>query len=219
MSVGLPPEALEELPLFPLPGTVWFPGTPLALHVFEPRYRELTRDCLEGHRVFAVPLLLPGYEEDYEGSPPIRLVAGAGRIVEEQALPGGRWNLLCEGLARVRLEERTSRRTYRAAKAEVIGDVYPPAGPDALRAEVATLLGAASPIVAFVRRSDSRFTIGVEAGMTAGRIADVCAHRLVPDAAVRQEILEATDVATRLALVTRAVGARLATLPGEGTLQ
>jgi Lon protease-like protein len=215
----LPSSALEDLPLFPLPGTVWFPGTPLALHVFEPRYRALARDVLAGDRAFAVPLLRPGYEADYEAAPPIRAIAGAGRIVEEQGLPGGRWNLLLVGLCRVRLHEQPASRAYRTARAEPIDDRYPAGGPESLRSEIATLLSAVSPIVAHVRKSDERFSLGVEPGMPPGRVADVVAHRLVTEPEARQRILEAIEVGERLALVTRAISDRLATLPGIGTLQ
>ena len=59
------PRALEALPIFPLPNCVLLPGGLLPLHVFEPRYRELTRDCLAGDQLMAVARLRPGYESTY----------------------------------------------------------------------------------------------------------------------------------------------------------
>jgi len=212
-------DALRALAIFPLPGTVWFPGTPLALHVFEPRYRALTADALAGSRAFAVPLLEPGFEEDYDGTPPVRPIAGAGRIVQEQALPGGRWNLLLTGVCRVRLEEETRAVPYRVARASAIPDAYPTGGPDALRSEVATLLSAVASVVSALRDSDAHYSLGVAASMPPGRLADVIAHRLIAEPDARQEVLEAIDVRERIALVTRAVSARLAALPQRGTLQ
>lgn len=50
---------LEELPIFPLPQCVLLPGGLLPLHVFEPRYRELTRYCLDGNRPMGVARLRP----------------------------------------------------------------------------------------------------------------------------------------------------------------
>ena len=41
------------LPLFPL-DVVLFPGTPLPLHVFEPRYKELLSECLEQKKTFGI---------------------------------------------------------------------------------------------------------------------------------------------------------------------
>ena len=65
------PGALTELPIFPLPNCVLLPGGLLPLHVFEPRYRELTRDCLATHHLMGVARLRPGYEQTYYGNPPV----------------------------------------------------------------------------------------------------------------------------------------------------
>ena len=68
------------LPLFPLPDTVLFPGMPLPLHVFEPRYRRMVEDALATHRTIGMILLRPGWEPDYEGRPPIFPVGCSGII-------------------------------------------------------------------------------------------------------------------------------------------
>ena len=49
--------ALARLPLFPLPNVVLFPHAPLRLHIFEDRYRALTRDILAGERFLAMGLI------------------------------------------------------------------------------------------------------------------------------------------------------------------
>src|SRR5690606_30905127 len=54
--------ALEALPIFPLPDVVLFPGAVLPLHIFEPRYREMTADLLAAHGLLALARLRPGYE-------------------------------------------------------------------------------------------------------------------------------------------------------------
>src|SRR5687767_6923459 len=54
-------EASVRLPMFPL-GTVLFPHMVLPLHVFEPRYRVLTRRCLDGEPMFGVVLIVRGSE-------------------------------------------------------------------------------------------------------------------------------------------------------------
>ena len=62
-STYLPLDWLAEVPVFPLPNVVFFPGTQLPLHIFEPRYRALMRSCMESDRmVMAIALLKPGYE-------------------------------------------------------------------------------------------------------------------------------------------------------------
>ena len=53
-TAGFDPGALSSLPVFPLPNCVLLPGGLLPLLMFEPRYRELTRDCLAGHQLMGV---------------------------------------------------------------------------------------------------------------------------------------------------------------------
>ena len=59
-TLSPPPDeaTLSQLPIFPLPNCVLLPGGLLPLHVFEPRYRELTRDCLAGAQLMAIALEL-----------------------------------------------------------------------------------------------------------------------------------------------------------------
>ena len=100
--------------LFPLPNLVLFPSVIQPLHIFEPRYRQLTEDALKDDRLIGMALLRPGYEEDYHNSPPIYPVICLGRIYKEERLPDGRWNLLLHGLTRARVEsEVDADRLYR----------------------------------------------------------------------------------------------------------
>jgi Lon protease-like protein len=88
------------LPMFPL-GCVLFPHLHLPLHVFEPRYRVLTRDCLRTDRQFGVVLIERGSEV---GGGDARFTVGTvARIVEELELPDGRWVLRTRGTTRVRV--------------------------------------------------------------------------------------------------------------------
>ena len=79
------------------------PGGLLPLHVFEPRYRELTRDCLAGHQLMGVARLRPGYETAYYGRPPVYERCGVGRIICSEELPDGRFALLLRGVARAEI--------------------------------------------------------------------------------------------------------------------
>ncbi len=99
---------IRELPLFPLPGLLFYPGRLLSLHIFEPRYRALMRASLGADRRFAMAVLRPGWEPEYEANPPIFDLVGVGRITKYQELPDGRFLLLLMGEMRARvLEERT----------------------------------------------------------------------------------------------------------------
>ena len=92
-----PAGGLMELPMFPL-GTVLFPSLFLPLHVFEPRYREMTRICMEGDREFGVVLIERGSEV---GGNDVRTSVGTiARIVEAEELDDGRWVLATVGTRR-----------------------------------------------------------------------------------------------------------------------
>src|ERR1043165_4936677 len=118
-----PPDVLASLPIFPLPNCVLLPGGLLPLHVFEPRYRELTRDCLAGNQLMAVARLRPGYETTYYGRPPVYERCGVGRIICSEELPDGRFALLLRGVARVELaRELPADRAYRRVEARMLAD-------------------------------------------------------------------------------------------------
>jgi uncharacterized protein len=86
------------LPMFPLE-SVLFPSAALPLHVFEPRYRELTRRALDGDGEFGVTLIERGSEV---GGGDARFAIGTrARIVQAAELPDGRWALVTVGLRRI----------------------------------------------------------------------------------------------------------------------
>src|SRR6184192_1685216 len=82
-------DALERLPMFPLPGVVLFPHALLPLHIFEERYKKMARDLLASHRHLAVALLEPDGDRAASGErPAVRPTMGAGEIVMAHELPG-----------------------------------------------------------------------------------------------------------------------------------
>lgn len=211
-STPLAAEELDCLPVFPLPRVVFFPGTALPLHLFEPRYRRMIEDCLEtGPKAMAVALLAPGWENDYEGSPAIHQIAGAGRIVAHQRRPDGTHDIVLHGLHRVRLHELPSDRLpYRRARAVPIED----AG-TATSAEVLAMMACATSVAACVRERQPDFALQVSAELPAGRAADVVADQLVVGPEDRQRILQTIDVSQRVSLVTESLAALLAQLSSQ----
>ena len=115
----LPP----TIPLFPLPNVVLFPGVFLPLHVFEERYRALTRDALSGDRIIGMTLLRPGFEGDYHGRPPMYPVGCAGVISHSDQLPDGRYNIVLHGLSKFRIVEEMPDGEYRRARIEALTEV------------------------------------------------------------------------------------------------
>jgi uncharacterized protein len=110
------PEGEFVLPLFPLPNLVFFPSTRLPLHIFEPRYRQMVADALEGEQRFGIVLLRPGWESDYYGRPPIHTHGTIGRIEQAVPLDDGRYNILVHGDVRFRIVDEMPSEPYRKAR-------------------------------------------------------------------------------------------------------
>ena len=115
-------EPKRPLPVFPLPGVVLFPGAEMSLHVFELRYRTLVRDALSDERIIVLATLAPGWEQDYQGSPPFHDLACAARIEAAEWLVDDRYDLRVRGLLRVRLGRARREFPYRACDAEGLTD-------------------------------------------------------------------------------------------------
>jgi Lon protease-like protein len=121
---------MPPLPLFPL-DLVLFPGAPLPLHIFEPRYRQMLADCLEADSPFGIVTVTA------EGHAPLPGAIGCtAKIRANQMLPDGRSNIVVTGERRFRLLSYIdSNLPYRVGSVEEFGDIPstpPPA--DALAA-------------------------------------------------------------------------------------
>jgi Lon protease-like protein len=114
----LPP----TIPLFPLPTVVLFPNVFLPLHIFEPRYRAMVRDALDGDRIIGMVLLQPGFEANYEGRPAIFQVGCAGVITHSEALADGRYNIVLRGIEKFRVATEDASRPYRQATVEPVDE-------------------------------------------------------------------------------------------------
>jgi Lon protease-like protein len=114
----LPP----TIPIFPLPNVVLFPQVFLPLHIFEPRYREMVADALAGDRIIGMVLLQPGWEDDYDGRPPIYPIGCAGLITNAERLADGRYNIVLRGLWKFRVVSEDGSRSYRTAAIDMIAE-------------------------------------------------------------------------------------------------
>lgn len=92
---------ISSLPLFPLP-VVLYPGTPLPLHVFEPRYREMLADIQITSNLFGLPFW--DASETESPRPETGTLGCVAEVREIQPLDEGRSNILTVGIIRFRLE-------------------------------------------------------------------------------------------------------------------
>ncbi len=106
----------RTIPIFPLPSTVLFPGVPLSLHIFEPRYQEMVREALKSHELIGVAMLCRGWQKDYAGNPEIFAVGCVGRIVNVEPLPNGCSDILLLGEREFTITRQIFERAYRQAE-------------------------------------------------------------------------------------------------------
>jgi uncharacterized protein len=124
----------RTIPLFPLPNVVLFPNVSLGLHVFEPRYREMVADALEGDRLIGMVLLRPGWEGDYDGRPPVYPIGCAGVITHHDRTTDGRYNIVLRGLEKFRITGENASRAYRLATIDSLHEPLAEAEREEIRA-------------------------------------------------------------------------------------
>lgn len=184
------PEA--SLPLFPL-NTVLFPGGPLSLRIFEPRYLDMVRRCLKDAGTFGVVLILEGAEAGA-----VARLADTGtsaRLVDFDTLPDGLLGVVCVGERRFRVQRRWQQADgLNLAEVEYLPEDSPQALPADL-AHLAELLREVLPKLggAYVH-VEAHYEL---AGWVSNRWAEILP--LAP--AARQELLELADPLERLAKV------------------
>lgn len=194
--------------LFPLPNLVLFPQVDQGLHIFEPRYRQMTADALAGDQLIAMVLLKPdeNWEESYDGRPAIEGTACLGRIVTSEKLSDGRYNLKLRGLGRLKLlgEVTETDKLYRLVRGELLADVCPPmAEVKALRRDLRE---------AVLARFDSsgpayhQLARLFDSDTTLGAVCDLLSYSLPLSLALKQQLLSDPDVSARVRAVIDAVG-------------
>jgi Lon protease-like protein len=121
------------IPIFPLPNVVLFPNVFLPLHIFEPRYRTMVADALSGDRIIGMVLLKPGYEDDYEGRPPVYSVGCAGVVTHSEPMADGRYNIVLRGLEKFRITGQEQGKVYRVAHIDALPETVPESDRPTLR--------------------------------------------------------------------------------------
>jgi Lon protease-like protein len=183
--------------LFPLPNLVLFPQVMQPLHVFEPRYRQMTADALGSDRFIAIVLLQSGWEADYAGCPALYSVACLCRIVAEQRLDDGRFNILLRGLSRIQItQEIQSDMLYRSARAELLADTNVP-GPGVDRKIRRQLARQVLPWFAEHAGAQQQLRKLLKSHQPLGMLSDMLTFALPLAVEVKQELLELLNVERR----------------------
>jgi len=187
------PHDLEELPLFPL-DTVLFPFASLKLNVFEDRYREMVRVCLEDDRPFGIVLIRSGEEVGGEAEP--YMVGTAVRIQEVKTFEDGHMDIHVTGERRFRIRRLDETRPY------LVGHVEPVIehAIDDLNRANDLLLRAREDFEALVQRLFARqeFSVQVMFPTDPVVLSFTIANLLPMENLDKQRLLETTDTLERV---------------------
>jgi Lon protease-like protein len=125
-----------RVPIFPLAGAILFPRSQLPLHIFEPRYREMVRDAIDGAGRIA---MIQPHRLDDDNRAPLYAVGCVGELDGVEELEDGRFNIVLLGSNRFRLlREAEVDAAYRCADVDIeaFDDTEPPPLAMIQRAEV-----------------------------------------------------------------------------------
>jgi uncharacterized protein len=188
-----------RLSIFPLTGALLFPRMQLPLHIFEPRYRALISDAMARDRRIGMIQPRGNLKPSETGQAPLFSVGCVGKIAHVEALDDGRYNIILEGTAKFRmLRELDVSTPFRQVEAELepdddISQTLGIANRASLEQEsrrFADAHGYAVDWEAVTRLDDEALVNGI------AQIAPF-------DAAAKQALLEAPDLATRSDLIVQ----------------
>lgn len=212
LEVTLP----DEVAVMTLPGVAFFPQALLPLHIFEPRYRQMLRDSLDTHRLFAVAGL--DAAQTPKAFEPLYRVATVGIVRACQGRADGTSNLLLQGLTRVAVTEIVGEEPYRRIKIRALNST-PGASEEQnarLRTRLSRLLGTRLRLGGGGADELTKFLRSIEDPET---FVDLAAFNLCSDARLKQRLLETLNVHERIALLCDWANREVESLRLRKTLQ
>lgn len=207
-----PDEGLTAVPLFPLPNVVLYPRAALPLHIFEERYKVMTRHALAGDRQIAMALLKTGWEKNYSNDknyyarPDIEPVVCVGKIVSHEKLADGRYNFLLVGQWRGTIvREAQSAEPYRTALLQPLQET--PLLEIDLSSERRRLMAMFDDSILASSPIGRQFRELLYGATPTDVIADLIAFHLLEDVGLKQALLAEPDVRARVERVVSAIEA------------
>jgi Lon protease-like protein len=186
---------VSELPLFPL-SVVLFPGVPLPLHIFEPRYRQMLADIRTGNGLFGLSYF--DSSSSQQETPPVDSIGCVAKLTETQAFPDGRSNILTVGVIRYRIAAYVERGDpYLVVRANYFEDEVE--NNEATRESSRQVAETFTRIARAVRTiNDERANLPNNADTEPERLSFLEAAAKEEDTEVKQELLELRSTSERL---------------------
>ena len=203
----------QQLPLFPLAGTVLLPRCRLPLNIFEPRYLQMFEDAIAGNRLIGIVQPRDEAEVEVEDQEPeIEPIGCAGRIISFEETDDGRYQISLTGVCRFNVaREVETQKLYRMAEPdwEPFGtDLRPADEPLIDREELVSGLRAYFDAKGF--EANWQVIDASESSALVNSLAMICPF----DASDKQALLEAGDISERGRLVIALMN--MAVLPSGG---
>jgi Lon protease-like protein len=186
---------VSELPLFPL-SVVLFPGVPLPLHIFEPRYRQMLQDVQAAESLFGLSYF--DNSTSHEDVPPVGSVGCVAKITDTQTFPDGRANILTVGVIRYHIESYVERGDpYLVVKVSYFEDeVEQSEGLEESAHEVAETFTRIARAVRII--NDERAHLPNISDTDPERLSFLVAAAMEVESDVKQELLELRSTSERL---------------------
>ncbi len=197
-DVEMPTHFSGVVRLFPLQDLVLFPGVVQALHVFEPRYRKMTRDLLADDQLVSICTCLEDIDSPMEVMvPKICPAVCISKVVAHRKLADGRFNLMVVGLKRANIvRELTVDQPYRMAAVDLVDDVFP--GREETLELRADLLETCDSIDLFRKSSQpADLQKMLSSDFHLGLLVDLICFTANLDCPARLEILQLQDIGDR----------------------
>ena len=123
MSASEPDTLRHTVPVFPLATVVLFPGADCPLHIFEPRYRQMTVAAQAGDGRIGMVTVRPEHAGDLSGDPPVFPVGCMGQILHCKELDDGRLNIVLHGTTRFRIADEPARGAEQLFRTAVVEEL------------------------------------------------------------------------------------------------
>ncbi len=188
--------------LFPLPNLVVFPHVVQPLHIFESRYVEMLEDAIANDSLIAMGLLLPGWEGQYEGRPPVDPIVCLGRVLSHSPTKDNRYNILLGGISRARIvNELPPKQSFREIEIKLLQDTKPaPDDTESLELH-ASLVAAFRQLMPENAAAHKQLSDILDKESELGTLTDLISYALPLDLAFRQTLLAELDVIQRTRLL------------------
>ncbi|MCK4830335.1 LON peptidase substrate-binding domain-containing protein [bacterium] len=191
----------EIVPLYALTEVVFFPQTLLPLYVYEKQYQMMIEDCLRSDQRLAIGLLRNGWERDYYGNPKIFKSVCIGRIIRDEKLADGKYNIHIQGLERAQIIREIDYSPYRKIMVQSLPEFICQSERKQLLDEIKFLLALCERLLEYIPNRKETLSRVINNSTHPGIIADQIAFNFIEDKYVKQCILSEFNVLRRVKLV------------------